>query len=467
MKKFIDADFLLENEYSRELYHNYAKDLPLIDFHCHLNPQQLAEDQKWDNIAQLWFGADSYKWRVMRGNGVDEYYCTGDAPDREKFQKFAETMPELLRSPMYHLTHMELSRFFGIDNVLLSGDTAEEVWKRTGEMLSDDMSARNILLKSKAEVVCTNDDPTSSLEYHNKVNESGFPVKVLPSFRPDAAFNIESENYTDYLEQLERITGLEIRSYDDLLNALKRRHDYFHSVGCRVSNYEIDTVWFKNAFYYEVEDTFKKAISSSEQIAADEVLAFKSAILLECAAMDHDKGWVRQLHIGAMRNTNKKMYKKVGADKGFDAIGESNYALSLSRHLNKLNTAGKLGKTIFYNSNPKDNAMMASILGDFQGSDFAGKLQLGGAWWGVMDNIDGIKRQLDSMSSMAVPGRFVGCASDARSFLSLSRHEYFRRALCNILGTEMKRGLLPADINLIGSLAKKISYENAKNYFAM
>ena len=464
MEKFINDDFLLENDYSRELYHDYVEKLPLIDFHCHLDPAEICTDKKWDNIAQVWLGGDHYKWRAMRSDGVEEKYCTGDASDREKFQKFAEAMPRMLRNPMYHWSHLELARYFGIDDVLLSGETAEDVWNRANAVLRGGLSARKCMVQSNVEAVCTTDDPTSDLEWHKKIKESGFQIKVAPTFRPDKAFNIGGEEYIKYLESLERASGVEIKTYDDLLTALKRRHDYFHEMGCRVSDYGVDTIWYKNAFHYEIEDTFKKAISSSEQIAPDEILAFKSNLLLECAAMDYDRGWVRQLHIGPMRNNNTKMFQKLGPDAGFDSIGESTYARSLSRHLDKLNTAEKLGKTIIYNINPKDNEMIASMLGNFQDSECAGKLQLGSGWW-FMDNMDGMRRQIEAFSQMSLLGRFVGMLTDSRSFLSYTRHEYFRRILCNILGSEMQRGILPRDMKLVGSLAKDVSYNNAKRYF--
>lgn len=464
MEKFISDDFLLENKYARELYHEFAENLPLIDFHCHLDPAEIAEDKHWDNIAQVWLGGDHYKWRLMRSNGVDEKFCTGDAPDREKFQKFAEAMPYMLRNPMYHWCHLELARFFGIDDVLLSGDTAEEVWQRANEALRNGLSARECMRRGNVEAVCTTDDPTSDLARHAEIAKSGFEVKVLPTFRPDKAFAIESHDYIKYLEQLEAATGIEIKSYYDLLAAIKQRHDFFHERGCRVSDYGIETVCFKNSFYYEVEDTFKKAINSSEHLAADEVVAFKSAILLECASMDYEKGWVRQLHIGAIRNNNSKMHQKLGPDAGFDSIGEANFAKPLARHLDKIAEMGNLGKTIIYNINPKDNEMIGSMLGNFQDSFCAGKLQLGAAWW-FLDSYDGMRRQLEALSNLSLLGRFVGMLTDSRSFLSYARHEYFRRILCNLLGSEMERGLLPRDMALVGKLVSDVSYNNAKAYF--
>ncbi len=464
MEKFINDDFLLESKYAQELYHNFAENQPLIDFHCHLDPAEISNNKHWDNITQVWLGGDHYKWRTMRSNGIEEKYITGDASDREKFQKFAETMPMMLRNPMYHWCHLELARFFGIDDVLLSGDTAEEVWNRANEVLKT-LSAKECMLRSNVEAVCTTDDPTSNLQHHKDIASSNFKVKVRPTFRPDKAFAIEDHlTYIKYLQKLEETADIEIRSYDDLLVALKRRHDYFHENGCRVSDYGVETIWHKKALNYQIEDTFQKAISSSEKIAPEEAAAFKDAILRECAAMDCDKGWVRQLHIGPLRNNNKQMFEQLGADAGFDSIGESNYARALSKHLNNLNSAGKLGKTIIYNIHPKDNEMIASMLGNFQSSDFAGKIQLGSAWW-FMDNLDGMRRQLEAVSNLSLLGRFVGMLTDSRSFLSYTRHEYFRRLLCNILGDEMHRGLLPKDISVVGELVANISYNNPKRYF--
>ncbi len=466
MKKFINDDFLLNNKYSRDLYHGFVEKLPLIDFHCHLDVKEICEDARWDNIAQVWLGGDHYKWRLMRSNGADEKYCTGEAPDRDKFQKFAEAMPYMLGNPMYHWSHLELARFFGIDDKLLNGDTAGEIWDRANEVLrSGDFSARACMIKSGVEAVCTTDDPVSDLSWHKKLSEEAFPVKVLPSFRPDKAFAIDKyETYIKYLEELENASGIEIRCYDDLLCALKRRHDFFHSMGCRVSDYGMDTVWFKNAFYYEVEDTFKKAISSSELIAPDEVAAFKSALLLECAAMDSEKGWVRQMHIGALRNVNVPMYEKLGPDAGFDTMGESNCAESIASHLNSLAASCTLGKTVIYNNNPKDNDMLAAMIGAFQDSECAGKIQLGAPWW-FLDSLSGMRRHYEALSSNGLFGRFVGMVTDSRSFLSYARHEYFRRALCSTIGSEMEAGRIPQDIELAGSLVRGVSYFNAKGYF--
>ncbi len=465
MEKFITADFLLENKYSRELFHGYAENLPVVDFHCHLDPREIAEDRTWANISRIWLGSDHYKWRAMRANGVDERYITGDAPDYEKFVKFAETMPKMPGNPMYHWCHLEMARYFGIDDLLLCAETAPEVWERSASALKN-MSARKCMADSKVEAVCTTDDPVSDLGWHEKIAaDSSFSVKVLPTFRPDKAFAIEDHSsYIPYLDSLERASGVEIRSYYDLLDALKRRHDYFHARGCRVSDYGVETLWYRKALHYEVEDTFKRAISSSEMIAPDEIVAFKSALLLECAAMDYESGWVRQLHVGPMRNNNSAMFKALGPDSGFDCIGPSNFARSLSLHLDCLNSDGKLGKTVIYNANPADNEMLASLVGNFQSSDCPGKIQMGCAWW-FMDSMEGIGRQLEALSSISLLGNFVGMLTDSRSFLSYARHEYFRRILCNFLGEKIRRGILPKDTALAGECVKNVCYSNPKAYF--
>ncbi len=464
MEKFINENFLLENKYARELYSGYAADAPIIDFHCHINPKEILDDIKWKNIWQLW-KFDSYKWRAMRSDGVEERFCTGDAPDREKFEKFSEAMPRLMRNPLYHWTHMELARYFGIDDLLLSKKTSEEVWERTSEILNGGLSAREFLRNSKVKVVCTTDDPVSDLSVHDSLAKSGFEISVLPTFRPDKAFQIEKGNvYVEYLNQLEQAAGMEIRSYDDLLNAIKRRHDFFHEMGCRTSDYGVEKVWFRKNPYYEIETTFKKAILGGEQLAPEEIESFKTALLLECAAMDYDRGWVRQIHIGTIRNANTKMFELVGPETGFDSMGESNYAKALAEHLDRLNSAGKLGKTILYNINPKDTEMLATMLGNFQDSQIPCKMQLGSGWW-FMNQIDGISKQIEATSKFSILGRFVGILTDSRSFTSYIRHDYFRRVFCNILGKDMELGRLPKDMESVGKIVSDVSYQNAKEYF--
>ncbi len=465
MSKFINDNFLLGTDSARFLYDNFARDLPVIDFHNHLDPAEAANDKRWENITQLWLYGDHYKWRAMRSNGVAEEFCTGNAPDREKFFKLAETMPKLIRNPIYHWCHLELARYFGIDDLLLGPDTVEEIWGRANEKIAGDFSAWSCLKQSKVEVLCTTDDPISDLSYHIAAAKNPeTPARVLPTFRPDKAHACANPaEYAKYLEALSATSGVKISSYADLINALKERHDFFDRVGCRVSDHGIETVYFAPTSDAELEKIFKKLLGG-ENISAEETAKFKSAVLIECAKMDYESGWVRQLHIGPMRNNNSKMFGKLGPDAGFDSIGESNFAYPLSRHLDALASQGKLGKTILYNIHPKDTEMLAAMLGNFQDSSCAGKMQLGSGWW-FMDQMDGMKRQLEAVSALSLLPNFVGMLTDSRSFLSFPRHEYFRRILCALLGADMESGLLPKDFELVGEAVKNISYFNSKNYF--
>ncbi len=464
MQQFINNKFLLGTKTAETLYENYARPQAIIDFHCHLPPSEIAEDKKWDNLSQIFLGGDHYKWRALRSNGIDEKFITGNASDREKWEKFAETMPKLLRNPIYHWTHLELARFFGIDNVLLSPKTSEEIWQRGNEVLKNGLSARKCMEIYNVETVCTTDDPASNLEHHVKISKENFKRKILPTFRPDKAHSIENpRGFVAYLEELGASANIKIKDYADLINALKNRHDFFDKNGCKMSDNGVSSMWHEDATDAELSAIFKKAASGGKA-TFQELAKFKSAVLLECAIMDFDAGWTRQLHIGPMRNNNTKMFDALGPDTGFDSIGESNFAHALSRHLDALNSKGKLGRTILYNINPKDNEMLATMLGNFQDSMCAGKIQLGSGWW-FMDQLDGMKRQLEAISNLSLLSRFVGMLTDSRSFLSYSRHEYFRRLLCDILASEMERGLLPNDTALVGEMIADISYNNAKNYF--
>ena len=462
---FINKDFYLETKAAQKLYHEYAEGLPIIDYHCHLEPKEVAENKSWDNVTQVWLYGDHYKWRAMRSNGVAEKFCTDPSvSDYERFEKFAETMPRLLRNPIYHWTHLEMSRFFGIDDVLLSPKTAKEVYERANEVLKNGLNARKCMQMCNVETVCTTDDPVSELPYHKEIAQKPFGVKVLPAFRPDKAHAIaDRPQYFKYLETLSAVSGVKIDSFDDLISALQQRHDYFDQNGCKLSDNGLDTMWYAEASSEELNKIFKKILDNAP-LCDCEVAKFKSAVLTECAVMDSKANWVRQLHIGAMRNNNSIMFKKLGPDTGFDSIGESIFAKELSLHLDNLNSRGCLGKTILYNLHPKDNEMLATMLGNFQGAGVRGKLQLGSGWW-FLDQGDGIKKQIESVSQLSLLANFVGMLTDSRSFLSYPRHEYFRRILCNILGSEMERGLLPNDFELVGDLVKNVSYYNAKNYF--
>lgn len=465
MVHFINDNFLLLNETSKELYFKYAKPMPIIDFHCHLPPQEIAEDKHWENIAQVFLGGDHYKWRAMRSNGIDEKFITGDASDREKFEKFAETMPKLLRNPIYHWTHLELARFFGIDDVLLSPKTSDEIWSRANEVLQNGLGARKCMkVAYDVKTVCTTDDPASDLKHHKQIAKENIGVKVLPTFRPDKTHSVEApQAFASYMKELGESANIEIEKFEDLIAALKNRHDYFHSMGCRMSDNGVPTLWHEEASESELDAILKTAMSG-KPVSEKELAQFKSAVLTQCAIMDYDCGWTRQLHIGPMRNNNAKMLKSIGVDTGFDSIGEANFALPLSRHLDNLNSMDALGKTILYNLHPKDTEMLATMAGNFQDSLCPGKIQYGAGWW-FLDQIDGMKKQTEALSSLGLLSRFVGMLTDSRSFLSYSRHEYYRRILCNLLGDEMEKGILPNDLELVGQMVSDISYNNAANYF--
>jgi glucuronate isomerase len=460
--KFIKDDFVLETEAAKKLYHGYAEDMPIIDYHCHLNPKEIAEDKKWDNITQVWLGGDHYKWRAMRSNGVDEKYCTGDASDREKFQKFAETMPYLLRNPMFHWCHLELARYFDIDDVILNGDTAQEVWDRANEKLKN-MSARQLMVDSKVKLVCTTDDPADSLEYHKALAAEGFEVKVLPTWRPDKAMAIDKDFYLDYLKSLGKAAGFDITDFAGLVKAIEVRHQYFHDAGCRLSDHGLDTFYASEYTEEEAAAILAKAMKG-QAVTVEEADKFKTAMMVLFGRLDADNNWTKQLHVGALRNNNSRLFGKLGPDTGFDSIDDQNIARPLSAYLNLLDREAKLPKTILYNLNPRDNEVIATMLGNFQDGTVAGKIQMGSGWW-FLDQMDGMERQMEALSQLGLLRRFVGMLTDSRSFLSYTRHEYFRRILCNILGRDMERGLIPEDYELVGAMVKEISYLNAKEYF--
>ncbi len=464
MKKFINDDFVLQSDEAKRLYNDYAKDLPIIDFHCHLPPGEVAYDIKWDNIAQVWLGGDHYKWRAMRSNGIPEEYCTGKASDRDKFQKFAETMPYLLRNPMYHWCHLELARYFDIDDILLGPDTAEEIWQRTSEKISS-ISARSLMTGSNVKLVCTTDDPIDSLTFHKQIAEDqSFNVQVLPTWRPDKAMNIKNNHaFNEYLDKLAAAAGTTINIYDDLINALHNRHDFFHAMGCRISDRGLDKCYSDTFTEKEVDNIFFRA-RAGETVTDEEAEKFQSSMLLELAVMDCEKDWTMQLHIGAMRNNNTAMFNMLGPDTGFDSIGDATYAQSLSKFFDRLNTINSLPRTILYNLHPRDNEMLATMLGNFQDGITPGKLQLGSGWW-FLDQKEGMQNQIEALSQLGLLRRFVGMVTDSRSFLSYTRHEYFRRILCNILGSDMKQGLVPYDFDLVGALIKDVSYNNSSTYF--
>ena len=464
IKSFLDENFLLQSEVAEYLYHEHARKLPIIDYHCHLNPKEIAEDKVYDNLAQIWLNGDHYKWRAMRTNGIAEKFCTGDAADFEKFEKWAETVPYTLRNPLYHWTHLELQRYFGIHKILNSA-TAKEIYdEASAKIASKEYSVRNLMLKMKVEVVCTTDDPIDNLEYHIKVRKDGFMVKVLPTWRPDASMAVENAvSYNEYLDKLSVVSGIKIDKFNNLLEALHNRHDFFAAQGCKISDHGLETLYAECYTLSEIESIFKK-VRSGKTLDKLEILKFKSAMCYEFGIMDHEKGWVQQWHIGALRNNNSRLFKTLGPDKGFDSIGDFEIGRSLSKFLDRLDKNNKLTKTILYNLNPGNNELLATMAGNFQDGSFPGKIQMGPGWW-FLDQKDGIERQMNSLSTLGLLSRFTGMVTDSRSFLSYPRHEYFRRILCNLLGNDVMNGEIPYDKVLLGKMVEDISYYNARNYF--
>ncbi|MDQ2078245.1 glucuronate isomerase [Marinimicrobium sp. ABcell2] len=463
---FIHDDFMLDTEQAKALYHDYAKDLPIIDYHCHLPPEQVGDNTQFENLYQVWLAGDHYKWRAMRTNGVSEHYCTGGASDWEKFKKWAETVPYTLRNPLYHWTHLELRKPFGITDRLLNGDNAKRTWDECNEMLaSPEFSARGLIEQAKVKVVCTTDDPIHDLAHHRKVaSDSSFKSSMLPTWRPDRAMAAEDpKSYNEYLDRLAAVSDIQISSFDDLRSALQKRHDYFHEQGCRLSDHGLETVVAAEFTDQEVKDIFSK-VRSGKSLGSEELEKFQSAMLIEFAVQDHAKGWVQQYHIGPIRNNNPRLFREAGPDTGFDSIGDQNYAKPLAKFLGRLDDQNQLAKTILYNINPRDNEMIGTMIGNFQDGSVPGKVQFGSGWW-FNDQMDGMTRQIDALSQLGLLSRFVGMLTDSRSFLSYSRHEYFRRLLCRLLGRDMVNGFVPDDLQMVGKLVSDVSYYNARDYF--
>jgi len=462
-KPFIHDNFILETKYAEDLYHGYAKSLSIIDYHCHLIPEEIANDKKWDNLSQIWLKDDHYKWRAMRTNGIDEKYITGNSSDWEKFEKWAETVPATIRNPLYHWTHLELKKPFGITK-LLNPYSAESIYKETAEKLQDsNFSAKGIIKQWNVEVICTTDDPTDNLEHHIKLNKNK-ALRVLPTWRPDLVLALDDTvSYNAYIDKLANVSGITISTYENLLLALQNRHDYFANNGCKLADHGINEFYADNYTLNEVKHIFSN-IRSGNNLNTEERSKLKSALLYELSLMNHNKNWVQQFHYGALRNNNQKMFDLLGPNTGYDSIGEPNVAVNLSNSLNRLEQQNALAKTIIYNLNPKDNDMIASMIGNFQDGKTPGKIQFGPAWW-FLDQKDGMEAQLNALSNQSLLSRFVGMLTDSRSFLSYSRHEYFRRILCNLLGNDINKGLIPKDINMIGKMVENICYYNAKNYF--
>ncbi|RCR66608.1 glucuronate isomerase [Larkinella punicea] len=462
IKSFLDEDFLLQTDTARRLYHDYAKAMPIIDYHCHLPPDQIAADKTFENLTQIWLYGDHYKWRAMRTNGVAEKYCTGDASDYEKFQKWAETVPYTMRNPLYHWTHMELKNPFGVETVL-NGATAREVYDRCTEQLPG-MSTRTLLRHFNVKTVCTTDDPTDSLEYHKKIAADGFEVKVLPTFRPDKAMAIDDVAvFQAYVKRVGEVCNQEIRSLDTFMECLKQRHDYFAQAGCRLSDHGLELIYAEPYTESEVSGVFQKLLSNGA-LSETESLQFKSYMLDRFAEWDWEKGWTQQFHLGALRNNNKRALRTLGPDTGWDSIGDFRQASPLARFLGGLDDRDQLAKTILYNLNSGDNEVMATMIGNFNDGSMPGKIQFGSGWW-FQDQKEGMQKQINALSNMGLLSRFVGMLTDSRSFLSYPRHEYFRRILCNIFGNDVENGELPNDIDWIGKLVQDICYNNAKEYF--
>jgi glucuronate isomerase len=464
MKKFLDENFLLKTKTAQRLYHEYAKDMPIIDYHCHLPPQQIADDIQFENITQIWLYGDHYKWRAMRINGVDESYCTGNKSDWEKFKKWAETVPYTLRNPLYHWTHLELQRYFDVQDILNS-DTAKKIYESCNAKLQTPAySVRSLLRKMNIKLVCTTDDPVDTLEYHLKIKEDGFEIPILPAFRPDSAMDVSNpEIFIAYTKKLEAITNIAISSFDDFLYALQNRHDFFASMGCSVSDHGLEEICADDFTGSEIDAIFNK-VHGGKRLNETEQLKFKSAMLIHFAEWDWEKGWVQQFHIGALRNNNSRMTQTLGANTGWDSIGDFSHGRSLAKFLDKLDSNNKLAKTILYNLNPADNELMATMAGNFNDSSSAGKIQWGSAWW-FLDQKDGMIEQMNTLSNMGLLSRFIGMLTDSRSFLSYPRHEYFRRILCDLFGDEIENGELPNDLNWIGKIVQDICFNNNRNYF--
>ena len=461
--KFINDNFLLENKYAEELYHNYSKNQPIIDYHNHLSPKHIAENTIFDNITQVWINGDHYKWRAMRTLGINEQFVTGNGSDKDKFMNWAKTVPYTMRNPLYHWTHLELARYFDITD-LLNEKSAEGIYEQASAKInSAAYSTQNLLTKVNAEFVCTTEDPIDTLEYHQQLAKSDFKTKVSTAFRPDKAILISVDGYNDYVDTLGQVAGVVINTYSDLCTALINRIDYFDKNGCKLCDHGLDQIYFENFTESEVNGIFKKKRENAV-LSNEEALKFQSAILLFLSETYHQYGWVQQFHLGALRNNNARMHRILGPDTGWDSIGDYPQAQKLSGFLNALDSKDKLTKTIIYNLNPADNEVMATMIGNFNDGSVKGKVQFGSGWW-FLDQKDGMTKQLNALSNMGLISCFIGMLTDSRSFLSFPRHEYFRRILCNLLGDEIKRGELPNDMEWIGKMVSDISYNNAKEYF--
>lgn len=466
MKTFLDDNFVLQTETAQKLYHEHAKGLPIIDYHCHLDPKMIAENHQFDNIGELWLGGDHYKWRAMRANGIAEKYITGaDTSDWEKFEKWAETIPYTMRNPLYHWTHLELKTAFGITKILNSSTAGEIYEECTAKLRTSEFSARGLMKHYNVEVVCTTDDPADTLEYHKQLKDEGFAIKVLPTWRPDRAMAVESpEAFKSYVKKLSEVSNTDIISFNDFIAALHKRHDYFADLGCRLSDHGFEAFYADDYTDAEINSIFAK-VYGGNNLTCEEISKFKSAMLYIGAVMDCEKGWTQQFHYGVIRNNNTRFFNRLGADAGFDSISDPNTAKSMAKFFDKLDKDNLLAKTIIYNLNPRDNEVVATMAGNFQDGTIAGKIQFGSGWW-FLDQKNGMEAQMNVLSTLGLLSRFVGMLTDSRSFLSYPRHEYFRRILCNLVGNDVEQGLLPAsEIAFLGKMVENISYYNAKEFF--
>ena len=464
MKAFLDQDFLLQSATAQTLYHQYAAAMPIIDYHNHLVPQQIADDHQFDNITQAWLYGDHYKWRAMRAHGVDEKYITGNASDEEKFMKWAETVPYTMRNPLYHWTHLELQRYFGVTEVLNSA-SAKRIYDHCAALLkTPEYSVKNLLLKMNVKVLCTTDDPIDDLGYHKQIKASGYAIKVLPTFRPDKAMAVDDvATFNAYVKSLAQVVDYGIQDLSTYKKAIGERHDYFHACGGKLSDHGLEHIYAEDYTEEQIAKIFGQLVSGAN-VSDHEKWQFKSAMLVYFAHLDHAKGWTQQFHLGALRNNNARLLGSLGPDTGFDSIGDFEQAKPLSKFLNHLDSTNQLAKTILYNLNPGDNELLATMTGNFQDGTIVGKMQFGSSWW-FLDQKDGMERQINTLSNMGLLSHFVGMLTDSRSFLSFPRHEYFRRILCNLMGQDVENGELPADIEWLGKLVKDISYTNASEFF--
>lgn len=463
----MDENFLLASDTAIELYHNYAKDMPIIDYHCHIDPKEIYENKKFKNITEAWLYGDHYKWRAMRINGIDEQCITGNASDYDKFMAWAQTISMSIGNPLYHWTHLELQRFFGIHEAL-DEDTAPAIWEKINELLNGEgFRARDLITKSNVEAICTTDDPIDTLEYHIKLKEdSSFNVKVLPTFRPDCGVEIKGSNFLSWVKKLEQVSEIDITSYEELLQALESRVRFFHSVGCRLSDHGLDVkVVYAETSKEEAAAIFTKALEG-KGISEEEEKKYKTYTIRFLGKLYHELGWTMQLHIGALRSNNKRMLEKIGPNTGFDSINDACIAEPLSRLLDALESENSLPKTILYTLNPKDNYVLGTMIGNFQGDGIPGKMQFGAAWW-FNDNKDGMIEQMKALANLGLLSRFVGMLTDSRSFLSYTRHEYFRRIACNLIGEWVENGEVPANMKLLKNIVQGICYKNANEYFGL